>query len=407
MGKQRPEDALLWRHPPRLLRIPLPPLPGNSQELALSAVKGGTFKSRLCPRCFKTAVEGWLTTARHVLFEGVVHRQVVLTVPTEIRPLILAEPKLLKAFADAGARAVQQLVQQWRPKKKIKVGIMSVLHVHGWAGNTNPHLHMVLSEGGVDKRGQWQAVNYFDTRKRRKLWQYHVLTALRKAVRGTAYAKTWSAKLGRVFAQYPTGFDCHAMPESGPVERLVIYLCKYVSSPPISIRRIESYDGERVTFRYDDHRRGPVQETLTAVVLPGRLFLLLPAKYFPLVRYYGMYARTVRNKVHALVADVLAGLQPVAQQVREWVGRRGLGHREATVSLKSESHEEAFADMEVRCPRCGAEMILVRVWSASGGVLYDLWEEENVTAPSVARRPELKAEEPPFVRQLVFAFARG
>jgi hypothetical protein len=52
-------------------------------------------------------------------------------------------------------------------------------------------------------------------------------------------------------------------------------------------------------------------------------------------------------------------------------------------------------------------MILVRVWSASGGVLYDLWEEENVTAPSVARQPELKVEEPPFVRQLVFAFARG
>ena len=51
---------------------------------------GFTCKSRLCLRCFKVAVDGWLATARKVLFEGVVHRQVVLTVPPAIRPLILA-----------------------------------------------------------------------------------------------------------------------------------------------------------------------------------------------------------------------------------------------------------------------------------------------------------------------------
>jgi hypothetical protein len=42
---------------------------------------GFTCKSRLCLRCFKGAVGGWLETAQKVLFEGVVHRQVVLTVP--------------------------------------------------------------------------------------------------------------------------------------------------------------------------------------------------------------------------------------------------------------------------------------------------------------------------------------
>ena len=182
---------------------------------------GFTCKSRLCLRCFKVAVDGWLATARKVLFEGVVHRQVVLTVPPAIRPLILAEPRFLKVFVDAGAKAVQQLVAQWRPKKKIKVGIMAVLQVHGRAGNPNPHLHLVVSEGGLDRQKQWQAVNYFDTRKLRKQWQYQVLTALKRAVRGTRYAAGWSAKLGRMFREYASGFDCHAMPEEGPVERLV------------------------------------------------------------------------------------------------------------------------------------------------------------------------------------------
>jgi len=94
---------------------------------------------------------------------------------------------------------------------------------------------MVVLEGGVDQRGPWQEVSDFDTKKLRKLWPYHVLTALKKAVRGTAYAKTWSAKLGRMLTPYRSRFDGHATLESGPVERLAIYRCQYVSSPPNSI----------------------------------------------------------------------------------------------------------------------------------------------------------------------------
>jgi hypothetical protein len=48
--------------------------------------------------------------------------------------------------------------------------------MHGRAGNYNPHLHFVVSEGGIDREKQWQAVNYFDTKKLRKKWQYEVLT---------------------------------------------------------------------------------------------------------------------------------------------------------------------------------------------------------------------------------------
>jgi GxxExxY protein len=66
-----------------------------------------------------------------VLFEGVVHRQVVLTVPKRIRPLILAEAEFLKVYMNAGAAAVKELIEQWRKKRKIRVGIMAVLQLPG------------------------------------------------------------------------------------------------------------------------------------------------------------------------------------------------------------------------------------------------------------------------------------
>jgi hypothetical protein len=207
----------------------------------------------------------------------VIHRQVVLTVPKMLRPLILAEEAFLKVYMDAGAAAVKELIEEWRRAKKIRVGIMAVLQLHGRSGNSNPHLHFVVSEGGIDKDNAWRQVNFFDTKKLRKKWQYHVLMALKKAVRGTAYEAAWYDKLGSMFPKYPTGFDCDCMPESGPVERLVVYLCKYVSAPPISIRRIENYDGQNVTYRYEDHRKGKMHETIPASEFIGRMIRLRKA----------------------------------------------------------------------------------------------------------------------------------
>ena len=78
-------------------------------------------------------------------------------------------------------------------------------------------------------------------------------------------------------------------------------------------------------LRYDDHRRGPVEETLTAVECIGRMIQPLPAENFRMVRSYGIDARAVHNKVQTRVADVLVGLQQVAQQVRD--GGWGIGER--------------------------------------------------------------------------------
>lgn len=129
-------------------------------------------------------------------------------------------------------------------------------------------------------------------------WQYPVVTGLREALRGDAERRLRRDVLGGMFSRYPSGFECDCMPEKGPVDRLIVYLRKYVSSPPISLRRIESYDGETVTYRYDDHRRGPVSESLPGVEFIGRMIANLPPKNFRMVRYYGIYARPARKKIY-------------------------------------------------------------------------------------------------------------
>ncbi|MGI6495850.1 MAG: transposase, partial [Kiritimatiellia bacterium] len=254
----------------------------------------------------------------------------------------------------------------------------------------------VVSEGGIDKDNAWRQVNFFDTKKLRKKWQYHVLTALRKAVRGTAYEAAWHARLGSMFPKYPTGFDCDCMPESGPVERLVIYLCKYVSAPPISIRRIENYDGQNVTYRYEDHRKGEVHETIPASEFIGRMIRHLPPKGFRMVRYYGIYARPVRKKIHALVADALQVLVRRAGQVAQYFARQRPGQPD------SRKLEERFAKGEIRCPACGsANMLLIRIWTKTKGVVYEWGGNLSARTAPVTYCPAVSLS--PVYRQLTLA----
>ena len=370
------------------------------QDCGTTKKVGFTCKSRLCLRCFKVAVDEWLNQAKKVLFEGVVHRQVVMTAPKTIRPLVLAEEGFLKAYMNAGAQAVKELIEEWRRRKKIRVGIMAVLQLHGRAGNRNPHLHFVVSEGGIDKDKQWREVNFFDTRKLRKKWQYHVITALRKAVRGTTYAAEWHEKLGAMFQKYPTGFDVDCMPETGPVERLVVYLCKYVSSPPISIRRIEGYDGQNVTYRYEDHLKGPVTETIPAGEFIGRMIRHLPPKNFRMVRYYGIYARPIREKVHALVANALKALVRRAQQASEYFARkRGISQEQYRQKL-----DEYFGKGAMRCPNCGStKMLLIRIWSKGAGLVYDL-VRDGLNGEQPIEAPQIEFPAPVMAEQMAFVF---
>jgi len=113
---------------------------------------GFTCKSRLCLRCFNAAVDGGSETSRQVLFEGVVHRQVVRTGRKVFRQLLRALPKLLKAFADAEARAVQPWVAPWRRLYSGMVAFVSFLLVHGLARFCLPQRLCVGSEIGAGLR---------------------------------------------------------------------------------------------------------------------------------------------------------------------------------------------------------------------------------------------------------------
>ena len=132
----------------------------------------------------------------------------------------------------------------WFTKVKLEAGDVVVLETAGRAGHWNPHLHILMTSGGVTPQQQWREVDSFPFQVLHKKWQYSLFTMLKQRV-GTRAIK---AKIDALWRKYTKGLVAYL--EAGKVpaggERLAYYLAQYVVSPPISLRRILSYDGQRV-----------------------------------------------------------------------------------------------------------------------------------------------------------------
>lgn len=59
---------------------------------------------------------------------------------------------------------------------------MVVLETAGRAGNWNPHLHILMTSGGVTQQHRWLEVGYFPFETLHKKWQYYLFTMLKARV---------------------------------------------------------------------------------------------------------------------------------------------------------------------------------------------------------------------------------
>ena len=143
-------------------------------------------------------------------------------------------------------------------RRPVEGGYILVLQTNGRSGSYNPHLHIIMTSGGIvpDGRGghSWVTLKYFPYTILHKKWQYHLFRMLQERVP----TREMQAKIDELYRNYPDGLVANIQKGEVPkrIRELAKYLAKYVVSPPISVRRIVSYDGKRVRYWYQDHKSG-------------------------------------------------------------------------------------------------------------------------------------------------------
>ena len=84
----------------------------------------------------------------------------------------------------------------------------------------------------------------------------------------------------------------------GKVKEQVRYIGRYMKRPAIALRRILSYDGKIVTFRYFDKKeKREKTETIDVMEFIERIIRHIPDRNFKTIRYYGLYSRRSKGKV--------------------------------------------------------------------------------------------------------------
>jgi hypothetical protein len=270
-------------------------------------------KSSLCLRCAKVYVDNWGTQVSQVLHEGVIYRHLILTVPAMFRTTFYQHAVVvLSAFMRCGGQCLDDFYSAVRGKP-LRGGYIVVLHTHGRNRQYHPHLHLLATSGGYDEPGEhWEHLQYLPYALLRRKWQWHLLMMLRQTLKTQAINQVVDA----YFRKYPNGLVTNV--QKGTVlsqyQSVARYVAKDVVSPPISVRRLDRYDGERVTYHYRSHRTDRMEyETVPVDTFIGRLVQHTMPTGFKRIRYDGVQATETFTKVKEVIQAALAKVEGVVK----------------------------------------------------------------------------------------------
>ena len=254
--------------------------------------------SKFCPSCGAKYSNDRSTAMSFKLIQCT-HRHLVFTIDESLRRFFLEDRTLLNCLFEAVSDVIKEYFFSLNKSKNFVPGFICVLHTFGRPLGWNPHIHCLLTEGGFSDDGVWRKVTYFNYSYLRKSFHTVLLNKLEKRI-GPSFKKMKAA----VYHRDRNGFYVYAKPNLCDPKSIIKYVSRYLGRPVIALSRIDSYDGEMVTFHYNKHEDNSfVKKTLPAIDFIKLLILHIPEKNFKMTRYYGLYARhrEIDNQLHKAV----------------------------------------------------------------------------------------------------------
>ncbi len=267
-------------------------------------------RDRHCPKCQGLARQDWLEKRLQTLLP-IPYFHVVFTLPQALNALTLGNPKiLLNILFACAAQTLQQLAAT--PKHLgAEIGFTAVLHTWGQNLLFHPHLHCVVTGGGLSPDGQsWVAARkkfFLPVKVLGRLFRGKFLDALRKAYASGklhfAGATTelndplqWRRFLDQL---YRKNWVVYAKPPFASPQHVFRYLGRYTHRVAISNHRILALENGQVTFTYKNYSaQGERQQmSLDALEFIRRFLLHVLPKGFTRIRHFGLCAgRQIRTK---------------------------------------------------------------------------------------------------------------
>jgi hypothetical protein len=314
-------------------------------------------RNRHCPKCQASAAERWLERQREDLLP-IPYFHVVFTLPEALRAIAYQNQGTVYDLMFKIVAETLLTIAADPKRLGAKIGITAVLHTWGSSLVHHPHIHCIVTGGGINQ-DRWTKCrpNFFlPVKVLGARFRNRFLKAL-GAAHENGELKFFGAQK---ILEDPGWFEDHLrplrriewivyakQPFAGP-HAVLTYLSRYTHRIAISNRRITVFDERGVTFRYKDYRDGKTRwksMTLETDEFIRRFLQHVLPKSFHRIRHYGLFANAQRND-NLKLARTLLKARPI-----EWQA-----DNIENANDRREDNRCAFT-----CRQCGAPMTIVKI----------------------------------------------
>jgi Putative transposase/Transposase zinc-binding domain len=338
------------------------------EECAHSQISYNSCRNRHCPKCQGAAARDWLA-AREADLLPVPYYHVVFTLPAAIADIAYQNKAVVYNLLFKASAETLATIAADKKHLGARVGITSVLHTWGSALTHHPHIHMIVTGGGISLDGKrWVACRpgfFLPVRVLSRLFRRLFLEKLRAAQKAGHLAFSGGHAVladAQAFAAYlaplrRAEWVVYAKRPFGGPQAVLAYLSRYTHRVAIANSRLIAFDHANVTFRWKDYRaagrdRQKVMTLATAEFIRRFLIHVLPHG-FHRIRHYGLLASGTR-------ADNIAKARRLLDVPAEQ-------HEAGDNSCAKAAEAKPLAHP---CPCCGGRMIIIETFQRGASPRY-------------------------------------
>jgi hypothetical protein len=310
-------------------------------------------RNRHCPKCQSLTQARWIDRRRERIIPTK-YFHVVFTLPQELRSLVRRNPdEMYTLVIDAAART---LLDFGRSRLHAQIGVTTVLHTWTRDLRFHPHVHCIVTGGGLDDDGtRWVPARsrfLFPVLAMSKVFRGKLLEGLsdlysarRLDLDGPCTPLADAATFARLTNDlYRKDWVVYAKRPFGGPAQVFQYLGRYTHRVGLSNQRLICFDGRDVCFRTKHGKT----TTVEAVEFVRRFLLHVLPIGFVKIRHYGLLAASNAATRLESARRLLAAPDATAQNAPT-EPRASLGWRELMLELTG-------IDLML-CPACGTRSI--------------------------------------------------
>jgi len=312
--------------------------------------------NRHCPNCGGMRRQQWLDDKTSELLPTAYYH-VVFTLPHELNSLIMGNRKVLfRLLLEASSYTLLKLAKD---KKWLgaKPDIISILHTWGQQLSFHPHVHCIVSGGGVQEDAKGQPEQWIPEKRRnrsflfpapllKKVYKTYYLQQVKRLLQQDKLQTTDKAATMAMLADISRKrWNVYAKKPFGGPSQVLEYLGRYTHKVAITAHRIKaiSSSSNTITFTYKDYHKRNTKEEQQQMTIPIAEFIrrfeqhILP-RGFVKIRHYG-YLRNHKRSERLQLLFRLMKQPPPPPKVQVPVSQRML---------------EQYGKDIGQCPQCGA-----------------------------------------------------